>query len=98
MTIPGDLNTTAMAVMPHKDADRALEFALSMDIPFWPQLPHVSYYEDMYVQAAEHFPVFFWIWKNEPFVFPWISSSMNLKRPWPILTNLNTLTSAKRIR
>jgi len=34
MTIPGDLNTTAMAVMPHKDADRALEFALSMDIPF----------------------------------------------------------------
>ncbi len=45
-----------MAVMPHKDADRALELALSMDIPFWPQLPHVSYYEDMYVQAAEHFP------------------------------------------
>ncbi|MBW1747913.1 MAG: hypothetical protein JRJ34_05750 [Deltaproteobacteria bacterium] len=35
---------------------RALELALSMDIPFWPQLPHVSYYEDMYVQAAEHFP------------------------------------------
>jgi len=56
MTIPGNLITTAMAVMPHKDADRALEFALSMDIPFWPQLPRVSYYEDMYVQAAEHFP------------------------------------------
>ena len=56
MTIPGNLHTTAMAVMPHKDADRALELALSLDIPFWPQLPHVSYYEDMYVQAAEHFP------------------------------------------
>jgi len=56
MAIPGDLHTTAMAVMPHRDADRALEFALSLDIPFWPQLPHVSYYEDMYVQAAEHFP------------------------------------------
>jgi len=56
MTIPGNLKTTAMAVMPHKDADRALEFALSMDIPFWPQLPRISYYEDMYVQAAEHFP------------------------------------------
>jgi len=27
-----------------------------MDIPFWPQLPHYSYYEDMYVQAAEHLP------------------------------------------
>ena len=56
MTIPGNLKTTAMAVMPHNDADRALELALSVDIPFWPQLPHVSYYEDMYVQAAEHFP------------------------------------------
>jgi hypothetical protein len=56
MTIPGNLQTTAMAVMPHKDAARALDLSLTMDIPFWPQLPHVSYYEDMYVQAAEHFP------------------------------------------
>jgi len=56
MTIPGNLLTTAMAVMPHKDVDRALEIALSMDIPFWPQLPHYNYYEDMYVQASEHFP------------------------------------------
>jgi hypothetical protein len=54
--IPGNLLTTAMAVMPHKDVDRALEVALSMDIPFWPQLPRYSYYEDMYVQASEHFP------------------------------------------
>jgi len=56
MSIPGNLQTTAMAVMPHKDIDRALSLALSLDIPFWPQLPHVSYYEDMYAQAAEHFP------------------------------------------
>ena len=56
MAIPGNLQTTAMAVMPHKDVDRALDLALTMDIPFWPQLPHVSYTEDMYVQAAEHFP------------------------------------------
>ena len=27
-----------------------------MDVPFWPQLPLFSYYEDMYVQASEHFP------------------------------------------
>lgn len=54
--IPGNLLTTAMAVMPHTDVDRALETALSLDVPFWPQLPHYSYYEDMYVQAAEHFP------------------------------------------
>jgi len=56
MTIPGNLLTTAMAVMPHTDVDRALETALSLDIPFWPQLPLYRYTEDMYVQAAEHFP------------------------------------------
>jgi len=56
MPIPGNLLTTAMAVMPHSNVERALEVALSLDIPFWPQLPNLSYYEDMYVQAAEHFP------------------------------------------
>ncbi len=56
MPIPGNLLTTAMAVMPHTDAESALETALSVDVPFWPQLPNYSYYEDMYVQAAEHFP------------------------------------------
>ncbi|MGA9236268.1 MAG: hypothetical protein WBV91_15700, partial [Desulfobacterales bacterium] len=55
-TVPGNLLTTAMAVMPHTDVARALEMALSLDVPFWPQLPNYSYYEDMYVQAAEHFP------------------------------------------
>ncbi len=56
MPIPGNLLTTAMAVMPHTDVDRALEMALSLDVPFWPQLPNLNYHEDMYVQAAEHFP------------------------------------------
>ena len=56
MTIPGNLLTTAMAVMPHTDVDQALKAALSLDVPFWPQLPLHSYYEDMYVQASEHFP------------------------------------------
>jgi hypothetical protein len=54
--IPGNLLTTAMAVMPHTDVARAIETALTLDVPFWPQLPNYSYYEDMYVQAAEHFP------------------------------------------
>jgi hypothetical protein len=52
MAVPGNLLTTAMAVMPHTNVDRALEMALSLDIPFRPQLPHYTYYEDMYVQAA----------------------------------------------
>lgn len=56
MPIPGNLLTTAMAVMPHRDVGQALEAALSLDIPFWPQLPRLNYYEDMYVQASEHFP------------------------------------------
>ncbi|MDY0221482.1 MAG: hypothetical protein RBR67_10130 [Desulfobacterium sp.] len=56
MPIPGNLLTTAMAVMPHKDVDQALKAAMSLDVPFWPQLPNFSYMEDMYVQAAEHFP------------------------------------------
>jgi len=45
-----------MGIMPHRDVERALKLALSMDVPFWPQLPKVSLYEDMYVQASQHFP------------------------------------------
>lgn len=56
MSIPGNLLTTAMAVMPHRHVDRALTAALSLDVPFWPQLPLLNYHEDMYVQASEHFP------------------------------------------
>jgi hypothetical protein len=54
--IPGNLHTTAMGILPHEQVEPALKLALSVDIPFWPQLPHVSYYEDMYVQAGERFP------------------------------------------
>ena len=45
-----------MGIMPHRDVEQALELALSLDIPFWPQLPKVSLYEDMYVQASQSFP------------------------------------------
>jgi hypothetical protein len=51
-----DCQTTAMGIMPHQDIERALKVALSLDIPFWPQLPKVSYFEDMYVQALGNFP------------------------------------------
>lgn len=52
----GNCQTTAMGIMPHIDIEKALVLSLSLDIPFWPQLPHVSYYDDMYVQASENFP------------------------------------------
>ncbi|HEY32964.1 MAG TPA: hypothetical protein G4O10_07650 [Dehalococcoidia bacterium] len=59
MKLEARCQTTAMGIMPHKDIDRALELALGLDIAFWPQLPHVSLYEDMYVQASENFPGIF---------------------------------------
>ncbi len=54
--LEGMCRTTAMGIVPHTDIDRALALALSLDIPFWPQLPRVSFNEDMYVQASEFFP------------------------------------------
>ena len=56
MLIPGNLLTTAMAVIPQTNVPQALALALFLDVPFWPQLPNYYYYEDMYVQAAEYFP------------------------------------------
>jgi len=56
MQLEGNCQTTAMGIMPHTDVDRALELALSLDIPFWPQLPKVNFFEDMYAQVSQHFP------------------------------------------
>ena len=56
MAFEARCSTTAMGIMPHSDVDRALELALSLDIPFWPQLPNVSIYEDMYVQTSQNLP------------------------------------------
>lgn len=52
----GDLATTAMGILPHDSVDAALDLSLSLDIPFWPHLPNLSFYEDMYVQAMANFP------------------------------------------
>jgi hypothetical protein len=56
MPVPGNCLTTAMGILPHTDAEKALSLAFSLDIPFWPQLPKLNYYEDMYVQVTENFP------------------------------------------
>lgn len=45
-----------MGIIPHNNVEKAIELALNLDVPFWPQLPNVSYYEDMYVQASQYFP------------------------------------------
>jgi hypothetical protein len=56
MKLTGNCLTTAMGVLPHDNLEDALRLAFSLDIPFWPQLPKFSFYEDMYVQACENFP------------------------------------------
>jgi hypothetical protein len=56
MDFKGNLKTTAMGILPHTDVKRALDLAFSLDIPFWPQLPKLTYWEDMYVQVSENFP------------------------------------------
>ena len=56
MPFSGNLMTTGMGILPHKYLDDAMELVMSLDIPFWPQLPKINYYEDMYVQATEKFP------------------------------------------
>ena len=56
MSLEARCRTTAMGIMPHTDIEKALKLALSLDIPFWPQLPKVSFYEDMYAQALQNFP------------------------------------------
>lgn len=47
-----------MGIMPHTDPDRALELALKLDVPFWPQLPRFNFMEDMYAQACDGLPGF----------------------------------------
>lgn len=56
MPLTGNCQTTAMGILPHTSLEEALHIALSVDIPFWPQLPRLSFWEDMYVQASEGFP------------------------------------------
>ncbi|MFC2072960.1 hypothetical protein ACFLUU_09765 [Chloroflexota bacterium] len=56
LNVQAACKTTAMGIMPHTDVERALNLALSLDIPFFPQLPNISFYEDMYVQTSQNFP------------------------------------------
>lgn len=56
MNWEANCGTTAMGIMPHTDIERALVLVLRTEIPFWPQLPRVTFYEDMYAQLSEGFP------------------------------------------
>ncbi len=50
-------NSTGIGSLPHLDAEEACRVILdSVDIPFWPQLPHRSFLEQMVPQYSEGFP------------------------------------------
>jgi hypothetical protein len=50
-------NTTGIGSLPHTDPVEACKIILdSVDIPFWPQLPHRSFFELMVPQYSEGFP------------------------------------------
>ncbi len=50
-------NTTGIGSLPHTDPAEACRIILdSVDIPFWPQLPHRSFLELMVPQYSEGFP------------------------------------------
>lgn len=50
-------STTGIGSLPHTNAEEACKLVLSsFDIPFWPQLPAVSFRESMIVQFSEGMP------------------------------------------
>jgi methionine synthase II (cobalamin-independent) len=52
-----ELRSLAVGSLPHTDSTAACQLALSaLDIPTWPQLPRLSFLENMYVQYSERFP------------------------------------------
>lgn len=57
MEFTAELRSLAAGSLPHTDSTAACKLALStLDIPAWPQLPRLSFMENMYVQFSERFP------------------------------------------
>ena len=53
-----NFEATGIGSVPFKDPKEACDIIFSNfpSIPFWPQLPRVSYLENMYVQFSERLP------------------------------------------
>jgi hypothetical protein len=53
----GGFHTTGIGSLPHTEPEKACRIVFdSVDIPFWPQLPHRSFHELMVAQYSEGFP------------------------------------------
>ncbi len=61
--------TTAMGILPHMDPQQALDLAFTLDVPFWPQLPNLSFSEDTYVQTVKGFPGIVVDYENQKLIF-----------------------------
>jgi hypothetical protein len=57
MTFKPHFMTTHIGSVPHTDAEATAKALVSfLDIPAWPQLPRVSFHENMYVQYSDGLP------------------------------------------
>jgi hypothetical protein len=58
MKLTGDLNPLGIGSMPFKDIKFACDTMIDVyeKFPYWPQLPNVNNYENMYIQYAEALP------------------------------------------
>jgi len=56
--LTGNLNVLGIGSMPFKDIKFSIDtiFKNYKDFPYWPQLPNINNYENMYIQFAEGFP------------------------------------------
>ncbi len=58
MRFEPDCLATGIGSLPYTDIEKACRIAIEYfpEIPFWPQLPKLSFYENMYVQYSEKLP------------------------------------------
>jgi len=58
MKVIGNCRALGIGSLPHDNPAEAWDDILNYfpNIPFWPQLPKRSYYENMYLQFSEHLP------------------------------------------
>ena len=54
LDLQANCQAVAMGIMPHTDVERTLYLTFSLDIPFFPQLPIINFYENIYVQTSQN--------------------------------------------
>jgi methionine synthase II (cobalamin-independent) len=101
--------TTGIGSLPHKDSEEACRLVLeSFDIPFWPQLPQLSFHEFMVPQYSEGIPSLkideqkekIWIAKDDPAALTQFYESYSEDLAIPVSENFakGLYTFLKKIR